>query len=100
MELALFGSGGSYYWRMWGGLGFLPNIFVLVPGFFGCFFKDVELVQFGTGGIRGECWGGGEVGRRDGNYLEESNKSTAGLTRKGNPVKKESRLDIVASRLV
>ena len=31
--------------------------------------------------------------RRDGNYLKESNKSTAGLTRKGNPVKKESRLD-------
>ena len=31
----------------------------------------------------------GEVGRRDGNYLEESNKSTAGLTRKGNPVKEE-----------
>ena len=42
----------------------------------------------------------GEVGRRDGNYLEESNKSTAGLTRKGNPVKKESRLEIVASKLV
>ena len=83
-----------------GRVGISSEYFGFSSWIFWMFFMDVELVQFGTGGIRGECWGGGEVGRRDGNYLEESNKSTAGLTRKGNPVKKESRLDIVASRLV